>query len=300
MVIDLIGVPFDGMGRRPGQAGAPAALRANGLLTALAARDVVAGPDLVVPEARPERAPGSGFLNEAALLEMTDALYARLREALSAGRFPLVYGADCSVLLAAVPALRDMAGDAGLVFVDGHEDNTPMDISRDGEAANMEVALLLGLTGERAPSQLRAHLPALTFDAVAMLGPRDEAWRRDLGVATLGDRVLLCGADDVAADPAGRVRDAVLHVRRTATEWWLHTDLDVLAVREFAARGASGEISLPGGLDWTQLTEVVTSAMRAGGCRGWSLVIYNPDLDPDGGAARKIVRLVEEVAPHLP
>jgi len=40
--------------------------------------------------------------------------------------------------------------------------------------------------------------------------------------------------------------------------------------------------------------------MKAGGCRGWSLVIDNPDRDPDGGAARKIVRLVEDVAPHLP
>ena len=300
MVIDLIGVPFDGMGRRPGQAGAPAALRASGLVTALAARDVLAGPDLVLPEASAERASGSGLLNETALLEMTDGLYARLREALSAGRFPLVYGADCSVLLAAVPALRDVAGESGLLFVDGHEDNTPMDVSRDGEAANMEIALLLGLTGEQAPPPLRARLPALSLGAIAMLGPRDEAWRRDLGVATLADRVFFHGADDLAADPSGRVLEAVRHVRRRAGQWWLHVDLDVLAVREFAARGAPGEISLPGGLDWPQLSMVVTSAMRAGGCRGWSLVIYNPDRDPDGGAARRIIHLVEDVAPHLP
>ena len=300
MIVELIGVPFDGMGRRPGQAGAPGALRASGLASALAGRDVVDGPDLVLPDASAERAPGSGLLNEIALLEMLAGLYTRVRAALSAGRFPLVFGADCSVLLAAVPALRDVVGASGLLFVDGHEDNTPMEASRDGEAANMEIALLLGLTGEQAPRPLRARLPALSFDMVAMLGPRDEAWRRDLGVASLADRILLYGADEVAADPSGRIREAVRHVRRSAAEWWLHTDLDVLSVREFAARGAPGEIELPGGLDWPQLSEVVRAALRAGGCRGWSIVIYNPDRDPDGGAARRIVRLVEDVTPNLP
>jgi arginase len=261
---------------------------------------VVDGPDLVLPDARAERAPGSGFLNQIALLEMVAGLYERVRAALSAGRFPLVFGADCSVLLAAVPALGDVAGPSGLLFVDGHEDNTPMEASRDGEAANMETALLLGLTGEAAPPALRARLPALSFDRLAMLGPRDEAWRRDLGVASLADRVLLYSADEVAADPSGRAREAVRHVRRSVAEWWLHTDLDVLAVREFAARGAPGEIELPGGLDWPRLSEVAGAALRAGGCRGWSVVIYNPDRDPDGSAAGRIVRLVQDVAPSLP
>ena len=47
-------------------------------------------------------------------------------------------------------------------------------------------------------------------------------------------------------------------------------------------------------------TEVVRTAVGAGGCRGWSLVIYNPDLDPDRSQAGRIVQFVTEVAPHLP
>ncbi len=139
--------------------------------------DAVMEPDLVLPGPVPQRAAGSGLLNERALLQMVDSLYRRVRASLSAARFPFVYGADCSVLLAAVPAVRDIAGRAGLLFVDGHEDATPMDLSLSGEAANMEIALLLGLTGERAPQPLRDRLPALAPGAIAMLGPRDHLFR---------------------------------------------------------------------------------------------------------------------------
>jgi arginase len=146
--IELTGVCFDGMGRPGAQARAPAALRAAGL-GALLGKHVMTGPDVVVSAAASARGPAAGFLNEAALLQMLHALHGQVRGALRLGRFPLVYGADCSVLLAAVPALAGAAGRAGLVFVDGHEDATPMELSPAGEAANMEIALLLGFTARQ-------------------------------------------------------------------------------------------------------------------------------------------------------
>jgi arginase len=228
---------------------------------------------------------------------MVDALYRRVRSSLSAGRFPFVYGADCSVLLAAVPALRDIAGRAGLVFVDGHEDATPMDLSTSGEAANMEIALLLGLTGERAPQALRDRLPALPPGAVAMLGPRDHLFRQAADVPTVADRVWLRSADEVSADPRGYARMAVEHIAAHGSRWWLHIDLDVLARSEFAACGATGEVMLAGGLTWQQLAELVVSALHSRGSAGWSLSIYNPDLDPDRSAARRIVEFVALTMP---
>lgn len=50
-------------------------------------------------------------------------------------------------------------------------------------AANMEIGLLLGLTGQLAPQPLRRHLPALRLDAMAMLGMRDQNLRRSLNIA---------------------------------------------------------------------------------------------------------------------
>ena len=299
--IDLIGVPFDGCGREGNQAAAAAALRAAGLAAAFGEHRVIVEPELELPEQTGERASGSGLMNQPALLAMVESLHTQVRETISLRRFPFVYGADCSVLLGAVPALQDIAGEAGLVFVDGHEDAFTLDASPDGEAASMEIALLLGLTGEETPETLRKRLPALRPDALAMLGPRDGTLLRDLKVRTLVESgVFLLTPDDISRNPAGRAQEAVKHVASQAPSWWLHTDLDVLSGDEFSARGfGSNDPALPGGLSWAMLTTLVSSALQAGGCRGWSLAIYNPDRDPDGSQGRRIVRFVADVAPFI-
>jgi len=172
-----------------------------------------------------------------------------------------------------------------------------MDLSLSGEAANMEIALLLGLTGERAPQPLRGWLPALALDTIAMLGPRDHLFRQASNVPTVADRVWLRSGDEVSADPSGSARMAIEHVAAHVSRWWLHIDLDVLARSDFSACGAPGEVSLADGLTWRQLTQISASALQDGGCAGWSMSIYNPDLDPDRSAARRIVEFVAQVAP---
>jgi arginase len=214
---------------------------------------------------------------------------------LEAGRFPVLYGGDCSVLLGAVPALRDMNDNAGLLFVDGHEDATTMDESMTGEVANMEIALLLGVNGNHAPEPLRSWLPALRDEAMEMLGQRDTNYREEIGVPSIGGRVRLQPAQALRQDPEAITAQAAARIGAEASGWWTHVDLDVLDRMEFRACGAAGDPSMPEGLTWAQLIAITRTALETGGCRGWSIGVYNPDLDPHRRDAERIVAYLAQV-----
>jgi arginase len=291
--VELIGVCFDGSGRPRGQARAAAALREAGLAGALPAATVTA--DVTTPAPDPARGAGT-FTNEAALLAMIDGVHDRVRNALAGGRFPLLYGADCAVLLGALPALRDELGAAGLLFIDAHEDATTMEASPDGEAANMEIALLLGLTGHDAPEPMRSRLPALGPDAIVMLGQRDAGHRRAIAAPSIADRVRLHPAEAVHGRAARLAAEATEHLDRSTPGWWVHIDLDVLHRDEFPACAAASDPAMPGGLTWSELTTVVRRALSSPKCRGLGVGVYNTDLDPDRRAARRIVRFLGELA----
>jgi arginase len=119
-------------------------------------------------------------------------------------------------------------------------------------------------------------------------------------VPTIADRVRLIPAADLHQDPAESGRRAAAHAAARAPGWWLHIDLDVLDRDEFSACGAAGEVALPGGLSWAELGALTCAALRAGGVRGWSLGVYNPDLDPQRRAAGRIVDFVADATSSWP
>ncbi|WP_157894400.1 arginase family protein [Mycolicibacterium wolinskyi] len=288
---ELIYVPFNAAGVPTGVARMPQAIQAAGVEQAVApARSTW----ITVTEMTTARGP-SGLLSEAALSRMVTDSASALRAAWHRRAIPIVIAGDCPILLAPSIAAAMNGREAGLVFIDGHEDAWDPRATPTGEASDCEMGLALGLFS--GPQALDLHLPCLRAQHVAILGPRDQAELLEAGQPSLRDRVAVYvdGSDLAARTDVAGIADLVAHSAGTAPGgWWCHVDLDVLATASLPAV----DYPQPGGLTWEQLEHVTSACLTVAGCLGASVVIYNPDLD-DGRSAGRIADFIAFVRDRL-
>jgi arginase len=281
---ELTGVPYTSARGPGGIANAIGALRELDLAERLGAHGVVDAGDLELLPPSGERGP-SGILNEAAFERLVDATHVRVHETHHRDRRPLLVGGDCPVLLGALAAL---GGERGLVMLDGHEDAWPPPLSRTGEASDCELGIALGLYPENVPAPLDRWGPLLSRSNVALLGPRDRAEIGAAGARSIGDDLAFFRDERALQDAEEGTAMADALDAIDADSFWLHLDLDVLSSEAFAAV----DYPQPGGLGWAQLESLASAAAADPRCRGVSVVIYNPDLDPDRSAARALIDFI--------
>jgi arginase len=84
--------------------------------------------------------------------------------------------------------------------------------------------------------------------------------------------------------------DALAHLHADAREFMVHLDLDVIAQEEFAA------VNVPdsGGLSYAEVRGSFVEFVKQKNLLGLDIAQYNPDRDPDGSAARKVVDLLAD------
>jgi arginase len=239
----------------------------------------------------------SGIIAESSLISMIHTVHLAVTRSLEEGRLPIVLGGDCPVLLGCLAAARSVAtaNRLGLLFVDGHEDAYLPHQSTTGEAADMELGLAIGRVTPGISQELVDLLPLVDPADVSLLGIRDKAILQAEGVPSIASEFL---SYNDAALIAGNIerftRDALQHVRLHTDRWWLHVDLDVLSTEALPAV----DYLQPGGLSWSQLTTLTTTALTTSGLVGMDVTIYNPDLDPDRVYARRIIDYLSLLAPE--
>lgn len=284
--IGLIGVPSNSSGRTDGVARGPAVLREEGLVESLRRHVPVKDyGDLSLPDPIPERDVTTRLIDPGGFVQLVLRVRGLVRTVLDEGRFPLVIGGDCPLLLGCLLAGR-VEGGIGLLFVDGHEDAYLPERSPTGEAADTELAFALGIADASWSPELAALLPIVGPGETCILGARDAETLRREGVPSLRDRVRLVDGDALLRDPGGAAARACSSLPRP---WWFHLDLDVLSTEALPAI----DYPQPGGLDRDGLIRLTTTALSQDPV-GWDVTIYNPDLDPDRLHAGRIVAFIAE------
>ncbi|MFT3863769.1 MAG: arginase family protein [Solirubrobacterales bacterium] len=222
-----IGVPVDSVGRGGGTETAPAVLRELGLPQALGAHDE---GDLAVRIRGEDRDPATGLVASEDVLATTRSVRLAVAAALAAGERPFLIGGCCAELPGALAGAREALGaPLGLAHVDGHLDLYDGETSTTGEAADMPIAVALGLGPD---AWVEAAGGATTIpERTALVGFRDRAESIADGMRQPEELVrppLLYGAEELRAHGVAAAA-AELAARLTAAgPFWLHLDVDIL------------------------------------------------------------------------
>lgn len=277
--------------RVPGVRKAPRVLISNGLLFGLGALD---GGRIKPPPYRSKIDPATGIRNAYAIRQYSLALAEAVEEALRAEHFPLVVGGDCSILIGTTLALRRL-GRFGLIFLDGHTDYLTPETSATGGAAGMDLAIVTGC-GADLLTDIDGLKPYIRDSNVVIFGNRDiddrdtypaqEVFESDVSMITLDY------AREIGIDLAAALAVELLK-QRGVEGFWIHLDVDVIDSELMPAVDSP----MPGGMTYDELIGVLRTLFQSGLAVGMQTTIYDPDLDPDGSAARAFVdALVESFA----
>lgn len=292
--IAVVGAPTS-IGIRPYDDGgvrrldlAPEALRAEELVARLAARD---RGDVFPPPYRDlERTPGRPR-NEDGVASYSRTLAKRVAAAADGGAFVLLLGGDCSVLLGALLGVRQTRR-VGLAYVDAHADFATPEESETGSVASMCLALAVG-RGDTPLAMLRGDEPLVRGKDVALIGRRDHAehWYGHEALATSA----ILDLPDERVRELGPARAADLALERISRSdpggFWVHVDADILDPGVMPAVDSP----LNDGLGLDELAELLSPLVRHPRALGMQLTIYDPSLDPDRAAARRLATLLERV-----
>jgi arginase len=287
--IALIGAPSSAAAFLPGSEKAPAALRAAGLVERLqsAGYEVIdygdCAPRLFADDDEHKRA-----RNLPAIVAGLNDLKVRAELAVKSGALVLVLGGDCAQVIGLLTGVRRYYKHVNLLWFDRDADlNTPAS-TPSGRIDGMVVAHVIG---KGAPELVRffgesplVREPDVTLFGVERLDPPEQEFLSKSPMRHID------AADIQAKGGSSAARDGLTYVHADAHEFVLHLDTDVIAVDEFPAVNVPGS----GGLRMADVRAALAEFAKHKNLLGLVVAQYNPDKDPDGSGAKKLVDLVVE------
>ena len=287
--IALIGAPSSAGAFSPGTEKAPAALRGAGLVERLqsAGFEVTdygdCTPRLFADDEEHRRA-----RNLAEIVAGLNDLKTRAEIAMKSGALVLVLGGECVQAIGLLTGARRYYKHINLLWFDRDADlNTPA-TTPSGRIDGMVVAHIIG---KGAPELVRfwgepplVREPDVTLFGIARLDPPEQE------LLSRSPLRHVKASDIQARGSVASAADALNHLHADSREFVLHLDLDVIAQEEFPAVVVPGS----GGLSFEDVRAALKEIARHKNLVGLDVAQYNPDKDPNGDGAKKLVDLLVE------
>jgi arginase len=290
MKIALIGAPSSAAAFLAGSEKAPAALRAAGLVEKLqsAGFEVIDHGDcatrLFADDEEHRRA-----RNLPAIVASLNDLKLRAEVAIKSGALVLVLGGDCSQVIGLLTGARRYYKNISLLWFDRDADlNTPA-TTPSGRIDGMVVANIIGkgapeLTRFWGDGALVREPDVLLFGLERLDPPEQEFLTRSPMRHIYMADMALKGANKSA-------QNALTQLHAETREFVVHLDTDVLDVSELPSVNVPGN----GGLPFSDARAILQEIVKHKNLLALDIAQYNPDKDPDGSGARKLVDLLVDV-----
>lgn len=285
----VIGVPSSAGARRTGQEGAPAALRAAGLVEQLRAKglDLTDFGDQPSVVFRPD--PGHPRQQNLDLVVGVARRVAdRVDRALADRALPIVLGGDCTLTLGVVAGLLRHHARLGLLYCDADLDLETPETTPSGAFDGMVLAHLLG-RGAPQLAGIGPRRPMLSDEDVVLFGYNvDSGWVDPPELEALErSRLTRFPLSRLQRGAAAAAREAIHVLEARSNAIVVHFDVDVM---DFAA----ADVPHAGGLDPESALAALKVFVASPACAAVVVTEFNAERDPDGAHAGRLAHLLAE------
>jgi arginase len=288
--IVLLGAATSAAALRAGHERAPAALRAAGLADRLKAGGFQVadhGDTATYTFQSDEERPRAR--NVSAILKSLNDLRPRIEIAVKSGALPLVLTGDCISVLGVVAGARRYYRNVSLIYLDRDADLNVPATTPSGCVDGMVISQIIG---RGAPELVRfwGEPPLVRGPDVALFGfERLDAPEEQFLTTSPLRRHPALEVSSVGAAKAAHLALERVHVANH--EFVLHFDVDVINSEEFPWTNFPGA----GGLSLSEVRDALRVFVSQANLAALVVAGYNPDLDADGGGARKLIDLLADV-----
>ena len=288
--IALIGAPSSAAAFGAGSEKAPAALRAAGLIEKLRSIGYEVtdlgdcAPRLYADDEEHKRA-----RNLPEIVASLNDLKPRAEIAIKSGALLLVLGGDCTQIVAMLTGARRYYKQVSLLWVDRHADlNTPASTP----SGRLDGMALAAIVGRGSPELVRFWgEPPLVREPDTLIYGLEQVDPAEQEFLTRSPMRHVYAADIQNRGAASGAQHALGQLHADAREFMLHIDLDVVAQEDLAATNVPSS----GGLSYGDVKDSLVEFAKHKNLLGLDVAQYNPEKDPDGSGARKVVELLVEV-----